>query len=213
MRINLDILNRRAELPAPLNLGETALPVTITRKDDDVFASAGTGSYRLAIAYKDTLIAACALTRSTDGSTLTGTLSTNTVEAQTIFSRQGYTPELEVMIAVRLLDSDGDVVKNLVLSPATMTCTADDGGDVSSVIISQSGAAAIDAGTTYIDVTFDTAFAAAPTVVNPTIRKPAADSDDLGAISVSSITTSGFRATFTAAPPVSGYYLMYYARA
>lgn len=212
MRISLDILNRRVDLAAPLILGETALPVTIVRKDDDAFADSGSGAYRLAIAFRDTLIAACALTESADFKTLTGTLSTNTAEAQQIFASMGYTPEIEVTVAVRLMDSDGDLVKNLALSTATMTCTADDGGDVTNVTVSQSGAAAIDAGATYIDITFDTAFATAPSVVLPTIKKPTADADDVGAISISSITTSGFRASFTAAPPISGYYLMYYAR-
>lgn len=213
MRIALDILNRRSDFAALLSLGETAVPLTITRKDDDTFASAGTGSYRFVIAYKNTLLAACALTLSSDSKTLTGTLSTNTAEAQAVFDSLGYTPELAVMAAVRLMDSDGDLVRNLTLSETTMLSTANDGGDITNVTISQNGDEAIPAGSTTLAVVFPTAFATAPSTVLTNVSMPAADSNALGSITVTGITTSGFTATFTAAPPVSGYTLLWYARA
>lgn len=213
MRLSIDILNRRVEFAAPPTLGETELPLTITRKDDDAFADPGTGSYRITISDKDNNIAAASLSRSADGKTLTGTISLNTVEAQAAFSSKGYPPSLDCMAALKLLDSSGNVDKNLAVSTVTVECIADDGGDVTSVLISQDGSETITAGVTYIDVTFGSAFTAAPTVVLTQIEKPASDSDDLGSITISNKTTSGFRATFSAAPPVSGYKLNWYARA
>ncbi len=213
MRAYIDILNRRVEFAAPPVLGETELPLTIVRKDDDAFADAGSGSYRITISNKQTNIAAATLTRSADGKTLSGTISLNTAEAQAVFTSNGYPPSLDCLASVKLLDSSGNVDKTLCTSTVSVEAIADDGGEVTSVTISQDGSETITAGVTYLDVTFGTAFAAAPTVVLTQIEKPAADSDDLGSITISNKTTSGFRANFSAAPPASGYKLNWYARA
>ena len=213
MRAYIDILNRRVEFAAPPVLGETELPLTIVRKDDDTFADPGTGAYRITISNKQTNIAAASLSRSTDGKTLSGTISLNTTEAQAVFAANGYPTSLDCIASVKLLDVSGNVDKTLCASTVSVEAIADDGGDVTSVTISQDGSATITAGTTYIDITFGTAFASAPTVVLTQIEKPSATDDDLGSITISNKTTSGFRASFSAAPSASGYKLNWYARA
>lgn len=213
MRISADILNRRLDFAAPPVLGETSLPVTIVRGDDDAFASAGTGAYRFTISYKSTNIAACSLSASADNKTLTGTLSLNTTEAQAVFDAGGRAASLECIASLKLLNVSGDVLRSLATSPCTVESIADDGGDVTDVTISQSGSTAITIGASTLAVTFATAFASAPTIVISQVQKPASDSDDLGSITISAQTVSGFTATFTAAAPTSGYKLNWYARA
>lgn len=76
------------------------------------------------------------------------------------------------------------------------------------IMVKIAGSAALTLGQDYVEVT-GLGCATTPAVVCVTVRKPSGGATLFAAVVASSITTDGFRADLSGAPPATGYYLDY----
>ena len=212
MNIIADTSARSLKIAAPFAIREQTLDLRVYRADDLAWITETSGNYyRLSIQRNGTLLAAVDLTLS--DRTLSGTLTTNTAEAIAAFSAVGNPANLEAEAVLRLMTSAGVPVREIGRGRFDLLFAPEDGGDPISATVWQDGSDDLIVGQDYVDVTFDTAFASAPTVVTASVEKPSADAANVAVASISNKTVSGFRANLNAAPSVSGYSIGWYARA
>lgn len=183
--------------------------VTIMRADGDVFATST--AYTLVVQHGNVNIASVILTQSGDKLNLTGELNTHTSEAVTAFSDRGYVTSIDCR--VMLFDATNIAAPVMVAGQDVIPMRFNSYGSDSYAVPStlQIGSTTIGNGVSTVAVTFTTAFAQAPRIVVALVSTPA-NADNIGCLSVSSLTASGFTANLSATTAVTGYKLFWEAR-
>lgn len=188
----------------------TVEQVRVLRADGDDWADLD--DYTLVVQFGNTNIASAALTRSADGASLDGSLSTHTSEAAEIFSNVGY--KGTQIVRVFLFDAT-DALAPIALGSvdADMIYNSYGGGDQPAIPTAiQFGKEDISSGAASVTVTFSTAFASAPRIVLPSVSKASVDDPDISHVSVYGIGTTGFSVSLSATTGNANYDLHWEAR-